>query len=203
MTNRAVENLALLDAETERLLATCVELTDPHRRSLCAGWDVAHVLTHVARNADALGNMVLWAVDGQERAAYSSEESRAAAIEEGARRPLSEIVADVEESARRFRERAQPLRRCRHVVHLVQDFASALEDLVGADNGTARAFRCYRPCLGGGESCGDARCIQMGSCCVCRMATLVDLGWTRLEFQSRARKQGVSGGTSGREDQHG
>ena len=53
MTNRAVENLALLDAETERLLATCVELTDARRRSLCAGWDVAHVLTHVARNADA------------------------------------------------------------------------------------------------------------------------------------------------------
>ena len=109
MTNRAAENLALLDAETERLLATCVELTDARRRSLCAGWDVAHVLTHVARNADALGNMVLWAVDGQERAAYSSEESRAAAIEEGARRPLPEIVSDVEESARRFRERAQPL----------------------------------------------------------------------------------------------
>ena len=53
MTNRAAENLALLDAETERLLATCAGLTDADRPSLCEGWSVAHVLTHVARNADA------------------------------------------------------------------------------------------------------------------------------------------------------
>lgn len=109
MTNRAAENLTLLDAETQRLLATCAELTDAARPSLCEGWDVAHVLTHVARNADALGNLVRWAEDGQERAAYTSDESRDAAIEKGSSRPLPDIVADVEATAARFRERAEVL----------------------------------------------------------------------------------------------
>lgn len=109
MTNRAAANLELLDVETDRLLTTCTRLTDPHRESLCEGWDVAHVLTHVARNADALSNMVRWAVDGQERQPYASPESRDAAIEEGARRPLEEICADVRETALRFRDLAQDL----------------------------------------------------------------------------------------------
>lgn len=109
MTDRAAENLALLDVETARLLATCARLTDPHRPSLCEGWDVAHVLTHLARNADALGRMVLWAVDGRERAPYTSESSRAADIESGARRALPELVTDVQESALRFRKRAGAL----------------------------------------------------------------------------------------------
>lgn len=109
MTNRATENLALLDAETDRLLATCATLTDAAGPSLCRGWSRAHVLAHVARNADALVNMVLTAVDGQERAVYASDEQRDADIEQGARRPLPEIVEDVEASARRFREHAQAL----------------------------------------------------------------------------------------------
>jgi maleylpyruvate isomerase len=109
MTDRAAENLALLDVETGRLLTTCSRLSDPGGRTLCEGWDVAHVLTHLARNAEALGNLVLWAVDGQERAAYASSESRERAIAEGARRPLEEIVADVRGSASRFRELAQEL----------------------------------------------------------------------------------------------
>lgn len=109
MTNRAAQNLELLDAETDRLLATCDRLDDPHRGTLCAGWSRAHVLTHVARNADALGNLVLWAVDGRERAAYASDEQRDRDIEEGARRTLEEIVADVRDTAARFRERAAAL----------------------------------------------------------------------------------------------
>ena len=109
MTHRAAQNLELLDVETDRLLTTCTRLSDPHRDTLCEGWDVAHVLTHLARNADALSNMVRWAVDGQERQPYASPESRDAAIEEGARRPLEEICADLRESAFRFRDLAQEL----------------------------------------------------------------------------------------------
>lgn len=109
MANRAAQNLDLLDVETDRLLTTCTRLTDPSRDTLCEGWDVAHVLTHLARNADALSNMVLWAVDGQERQPYASPESRDAAIEEGARRPLEEICSDVRETALRFRDLAQEL----------------------------------------------------------------------------------------------
>lgn len=109
MTSHAAQNLDLLDVETDRLLTTCTRLTDAGHDTLCAGWDVAHVLTHVARNAEALGNMVRWAVDGRERQAYASPESRDAAIEEGARRPLEEICADVRDTAFRFRDLAQEL----------------------------------------------------------------------------------------------
>ena len=109
MTNRAAQNLELLDVETDRLLTTCTRLTDPHRATLCEGWDVAHLLTHVARNADALCNLVEWAIDGQERQAYASDEARDAAIEEGARRPLEEIHADVRDTAFRFHELAREL----------------------------------------------------------------------------------------------
>lgn len=112
MTNRAAANLAQLDTETARLLSTVAELekADLSRDSLCPGWSAAHVLTHLARNADALGNLVRWAVDGRERAAYSSEAERDAAIAEGARRPFTEIVADVRDTAERFRQEADLLR---------------------------------------------------------------------------------------------
>lgn len=116
MTNRAADNLALLDIETERLLTTCRDLVaagegsaTASRPTLCEGWDVAHLLTHLARNADALGNLVRWAIDGVERAAYVSDEQRDRDIAEGARRPLAEIVADVEAAAARFRELAGAL----------------------------------------------------------------------------------------------
>lgn len=111
MTNRAAQNLQLLDVETDRLLTTCTRLTEDDARgdTLCEGWDVAHLLTHVARNAEALSNMVMWAVDGEERQPYASPESRDAAIEQGARRSLEEICADVRDTAFRFRELAQEL----------------------------------------------------------------------------------------------
>ena len=111
MTNRAEQTLALLDSETERLLTTCQRVPDEEatRPSLCEGWDVARLMTHVARNADALGNLVLWAEDGIERDAYESDQRREADIEAGAARPWSQIVADVEATAARFRDLAQTL----------------------------------------------------------------------------------------------
>ncbi len=112
MTNRAAQNLGLLDAETDRLLATCRSLsaTDLHRSTLCAGWDAAHLLTHLARNADALSNLVLWATDGMKRPAYASTEQRDNDIRTGARRSHEEILTDVETTAVRFRELADALK---------------------------------------------------------------------------------------------
>lgn len=111
MTNRAADNLALLDAETARLLDTVAGLgaDDLRRPSLCPGWSVAHVLTHLSRNADALLNLVRWAADGRERAAYPSDLVRDAEIEDGARRSLEDIVADLRHSAERFRSEAEVL----------------------------------------------------------------------------------------------
>lgn len=111
MTNRAADNLALLDAETARLLDTVDGLgqDDLRRPSRCPGWTVAHVLTHLSRNADALLNLVRWAADGRERAAYPSDLVRDAQIEDGALRPRGEIVADLHLTAERFRREAEVL----------------------------------------------------------------------------------------------
>jgi maleylpyruvate isomerase len=97
-------HLVAVDRHTQQLLATARSLDpgslgDP---SLCPGWTRGHVLTHIARNADALRGLVLNATTGSSTPMYASPESRDADIEAGAGRPLAEQVADLESSAARF-----------------------------------------------------------------------------------------------------
>ena len=97
-------HLAAVDRHTQRLLETARSL-DPGSvgaASLCPGWTRGHVLTHIARNADALVNLVTNATTGSSTPMYASPEAREADIEAGAGRPLEEQVADVEASAARF-----------------------------------------------------------------------------------------------------
>ena len=47
---------------------------------LLPGWTVGHVLTHVARNADAYTNLLTWARTGVETPAYASPEAREALL---------------------------------------------------------------------------------------------------------------------------
>lgn len=75
------------------------DLTPPSR---LPGWDVAHVVAHVARNADALGRLSAWAATGVETPMYSGPEQRSAEIEAGAHRPATEQLADVNETAARL-----------------------------------------------------------------------------------------------------
>nr|WP_203453594.1 maleylpyruvate isomerase family mycothiol-dependent enzyme [Jiangella aurantiaca] len=91
-------------AATERIVATAATLDDADLTapSLCPGWTRAHVLTHVARNADALSNLLAWARTGRENPMYPSNEARAADIEAGAGRSAAEIVDDLRASADRF-----------------------------------------------------------------------------------------------------
>nr|WP_198663572.1 maleylpyruvate isomerase family mycothiol-dependent enzyme [Jiangella endophytica] len=91
-------------AATERLIATAATLDDADlaASSLCPGWTRAHVLTHVARNADGCANLLAWARTGRENPMYASRESRAADIEAGARRPAADIVDDLRITADRF-----------------------------------------------------------------------------------------------------
>ena len=65
-------------------------------------WTRAHVLTHVARNADALGNLIRWARTGTPTPAYASREQRDADIATGAKRAPAEIRADVLASSDRL-----------------------------------------------------------------------------------------------------
>jgi maleylpyruvate isomerase len=70
--------------------------------SLLPGWSRGHVLTHLARNADGIRNLVTWATTGVETPMYPSMEARAAAIEAGAARPLPELLTDLRDSAARL-----------------------------------------------------------------------------------------------------
>jgi maleylpyruvate isomerase len=70
--------------------------------SALPGWSRAHVLTHIARNADAMINLLKWAATGTETPAYASTEARNEAIEAGATRSPAEIRDDVVASSDRL-----------------------------------------------------------------------------------------------------
>jgi maleylpyruvate isomerase len=91
-------DLASVRDATDRLLSAAAELDDASvtEPSRLPGWSRGHVLAHLARNADALVNVL------EGRPMYASGEARAADIERDAPRPLEVQLADVRESAARF-----------------------------------------------------------------------------------------------------
>jgi len=105
------DNLVLLAHETGLLMRTAAALDDETVRvaSLCEGWTRAHVLSHIARNADALGNLVGWAITGTPRAMYDSPDARDADIAAGSTRGAQDIFTDLEDSAARFASAATGL----------------------------------------------------------------------------------------------
>ena len=111
MTSHLSDNLALLAHETALLVGTASSLDDRSIRapSLCQGWRRAHVLSHLASNADGLGNLVSWAITGTPVAMYESPEARDADITAGSTRGAQEILTDLTESAERFASAAPGL----------------------------------------------------------------------------------------------
>jgi len=95
------EQIEQVNEATRRLLAGLDSLTeaDAARPSLCPGWMVGHVLTHIARNADGLRRGAEGARRGEAVPMYDSAEARDREIEAGAGRPMTELVADVTSSA--------------------------------------------------------------------------------------------------------
>lgn len=63
--------------------------------SLLPDWTRAHVVAHVARNADAIGRLLSWARTGVEQKMYPSREARAAEIEASAAEPPAALREDV------------------------------------------------------------------------------------------------------------
>ncbi|MET9547938.1 maleylpyruvate isomerase family mycothiol-dependent enzyme [Streptomyces sp. NPDC006627] len=97
-----VRDLASVRDATERLLTAAGKLnsdatTEPSR---LPGWTRGHVLAHLARNADALVNVLAG------RPMYVDAKVRDADIERDAPRALAEQLADVRESAARFQDEA-------------------------------------------------------------------------------------------------
>ncbi|MFD3410622.1 maleylpyruvate isomerase family mycothiol-dependent enzyme [Streptomyces cyaneofuscatus] len=91
-------DLGAVREATDRLLSEAgkwdnAALAEPSR---LPGWSRGHVLTHLSRNADAIGNVL------RGLPMYASSEMRDADIEAGASRPLDEQLADFRESADRL-----------------------------------------------------------------------------------------------------
>jgi maleylpyruvate isomerase len=93
-----------IDAATSRLTAAADGLTDAQARepSRLPGWSRGHVLTHLARNADGLRNLLIWARTGVRTPQYPSREAREAGIAAGAGRAAATLAADLEQSAAAF-----------------------------------------------------------------------------------------------------
>ncbi|WP_411084230.1 maleylpyruvate isomerase family mycothiol-dependent enzyme [Streptomyces sp. cmx-18-6] len=91
-------DLGAVREATDRLLSEAgtwdnAAVAEPSR---LPGWSRGHVLAHLSRNADAIGNVL------RGLPMYASSETRDADIAAGAPRPLAEQLADLKESAERF-----------------------------------------------------------------------------------------------------
>ncbi|THV42473.1 maleylpyruvate isomerase N-terminal domain-containing protein [Glycomyces buryatensis] len=109
MTTEPAELLGVLRVATNRLVLAIGSMADSEVRepSLLPGWTRAHLITHVARNADALRNLLSWARTGVETPAYSRPGAREADIEAGADRSADDLHDDVAESAEAFAAEAE------------------------------------------------------------------------------------------------
>jgi len=99
-----LSQIGAVRSSTSALEHTIATLTDTQARepSLLPGWSRGHVLTHVARNADALGNLVEWARTGVRTPMYPSRQERDAVIEAQSGRSADELRLDVHDSHERF-----------------------------------------------------------------------------------------------------
>lgn len=70
--------------------------------SLLPGWSRAHVIGHVARNADALLNLLSWASTGIERPMYADADARQRDIEAAASQPAPQLRADLLAASERY-----------------------------------------------------------------------------------------------------
>ncbi|MGW7293759.1 maleylpyruvate isomerase family mycothiol-dependent enzyme [Streptomyces xiamenensis] len=104
MTKPTGDLIGLHDA-TRRLLTALDALDDADLAALSQlpGWTRGHLTTHLARNADALGNVLAG------RPMYPGEGARDADIERGAARPAAEQLADVRDSAARLADAFETL----------------------------------------------------------------------------------------------
>ncbi|GGZ91978.1 maleylpyruvate isomerase [Streptomyces spiroverticillatus] len=120
-----MHDLALLSDATSRLLAAAATLDNAAvaEPSRLPGWSRGHVLAHLARNADALQNVLAG------RPMYVSAEARDADIERDAPRPLDVQLDDVRTTAEDFGRTAEAYDDWSRTVELrngVKDAASRI-----------------------------------------------------------------------------
>jgi maleylpyruvate isomerase len=98
--------LSVMREGTKFILSVVVGLSDDDFRAPSAlpGWTRAHVIGHVARNAEALHRLTLWASTGVETPMYPDLARRAADIESSAALPASTLRRDLASTAARLEE---------------------------------------------------------------------------------------------------
>ncbi len=97
-------DLRHIDQATSRLLTSIATVNDEQitAPSRLPGWTVGHCLTHIARNADGIANLVTWAVTGERTPMYPSMEARDSDIDLGSGRDADVLRGDVTASADRL-----------------------------------------------------------------------------------------------------
>lgn len=100
-----------LDTATQRLIddARIMTSSDLRAPSLLPGWNRAHVLSHLARGADAMRYLLMGARAGQDRPAYASSQARDADIDRSAAAEAKDLVDDLVGSAMALRTVARQL----------------------------------------------------------------------------------------------
>jgi maleylpyruvate isomerase len=90
-----------LRAGTEGLCSLADDLGDAAfvAPSALPGWTRAHVIGHLARNAEALGRLCAWAATGVETPMYSGPDQRGRDIEASATRPPARLRMEFDSSA--------------------------------------------------------------------------------------------------------
>jgi maleylpyruvate isomerase len=124
--------LAEVTDATAQLIGSAERLDDQAVREPCAlpGWTRGHLLTHLARNADGLRNLLAWAATGERREMYPDRAKKDADIEAGSTRSAAQLAADLRESSQRFAEDAARL--------TPQQWAAPVERRVGGPQPAVR-----------------------------------------------------------------
>jgi maleylpyruvate isomerase len=109
---RAADLGQRVDVASARVLATAASISDQQARepSALPDWSRGHLLTHLARNADGLRNLLVWARTGVVTPQYPNVQVRNEEIEAGAGRPARELIVDFADSATAFGDEAARLR---------------------------------------------------------------------------------------------
>lgn len=96
--------LPWLRSGTDHVIAVVARLTDDELRAPSAlpGWSRAHVVGHLARNAEALTRLAAWAATGVATPMYADGDQRSREIEESALRPVHTLRAELTDTAEKL-----------------------------------------------------------------------------------------------------